>query len=117
MIWATLWSFGVGLRLIKMLQNISESSQSAVRVDRELGDGFKTTAGTRQGDSISPTIFRAYLERVLDPIKDNGTGVSIHGHMINYLKFADDIDLLEEDREELQENLKQINEAGEAAGL
>ena len=36
------------------------------------------------------------------------------GHQINNLKFADDIDLLEED---WQENLKQISEAGEAAGL
>jgi len=41
-------------------------------------------------------------------------GISVHGHKINNLKFADDIDLLEEDRDELQENMKQLNEAGEA---
>jgi len=44
-------------------------------------------------------------------------GISVHGHKINNLKFADDIDLLEEDRDELQENMKQLNEAGEASGL
>jgi hypothetical protein len=55
---------------------------------------------------------------VIDTIKETGTGISVHGHMINNLKFAaDDIDLLEEDRDELQENLKQLNEAGKAAGL
>ena len=53
----------------------------------------------------------------MDSIQEKGTGVSVHGHKINNLTFADDIDLLEEDRDELQENLSRINEAGEAAGL
>jgi len=48
----------------------------------------------------------------MDSRKENGTG-----HKINNLKFADDIDLLEEDRNELQENLKRLAEAGEASGL
>ena len=100
-----------------ILQNICEISQSAVRVGGELGNWFKTTVGTRQGDPISPTTFISYLERVMDSVRDNGTGVSVHGHTINNLKFADDIDLLEEDRDELQANLERINEAGEAAGL
>jgi len=115
--WATLRSYGVGSRLIKILQHVCEISQSAVRVGGELGDWFRTTVGTRQGDPISPTTFISYLERVMDSIRENGTGVSVQGYKINNLKFADDIDLLEEDRDELQENLERINEAGEAAGL
>ncbi len=67
-------------------------------------------------DPISPTIFISYLERVMDSVRDNGTGISVHGYKINNLKFADDIVLLE-DRVELQGNLDWINEAGEAAGL
>jgi hypothetical protein len=115
--WATLRSYGVGARLIRIMQNVCEISQSAVRVGGELGDWFKTTVGTRQGDPISPTTFISYLERVMDSVRDNGTGISVHGRKINNLKFADDIDLLEEDRDELQGNLERINEAGEAAGL
>jgi len=38
-----------------------------------------------------------HLERVMDTITENGTGLSVHGHMINYLKFADDVDFSEED--------------------
>jgi len=88
-----------------------------VRVGGELGDRFRTTVGTRQGDPILPATFISYLERMIYRIKENGTGISVHGHKINNLKFANDIDLLEEDRDELQENLKQLNEAGEASGL
>jgi len=47
----------------------------------------------------------------MDTIKDNRTGISVHGHKINNLKLADDIDLLEEERNALQENLKRLNEA------
>jgi len=53
----------------------------------------------------------------MDTIKENGTGISVHGHKINNLKFADDIGLLEEDKDELQENLKQISIKQEASGL
>jgi len=72
--WATLRSYGVGARLIRILQNICEVSQSAVRVGGELGDWFITTVGTRQGDPISPTTFIWYLERVMDSVRDS-TGI------------------------------------------
>jgi len=53
----------------------------------------------------------------MDTTKENENGISVHGFKINNLKFADEIDLLEEDRDALQENLKRLNEAGEASGL
>ena len=67
-----------------------------MRIGSELGEWFKTTVGTRQGHLISPTTCITYLERVMDSVRNNGTGVSVQGHKINNLKFADDIDLLEE---------------------
>ncbi len=30
----------------------------------------------------------------MDLVRDNGTGISVHGYKINNLKFADYIDLL-----------------------
>ena len=88
-----------------MLQTIGESAQSAVRVGQELGGWFKTSVGTRQGDPLSPTTFISYLERVMDGLRDNDTGISVHGYRLNNLRFADDIDLIEERREALQANI------------
>ena len=56
-----------------------------------VGEWFTTTIGTRQGDPISPNIFITYLERVMDVIQDNGTGISLHGEMINNFRFEDDL--------------------------
>jgi len=113
-------SYGVGSQLTQMLQTTGENAQSAVRVGLELGAWFKTSVGTRQGDPLSPTTFISYLERVMDGLRDNGTGISIHGYRLNNLRFADDIDLIEERRELLQANINTLHmagSAGEAAGL
>jgi len=47
--------------------------------------------------SISPTVFIADLERAMDKVKDGEEGISVHGIRINNLRFADDIDIIEED--------------------
>jgi len=61
------------------------------------------TVGTRQGDPILAITFIIYLERIMDVIRDRDTGVRIQGHNINNLKFADEIDMIEEDIDKLQE--------------
>jgi len=58
---------------------------------------LRTAVGKRQGDPIWPTTFTSftsYLERGMDTIKDRGTGVSVNGHRINNLMFADDRPIL-----------------------
>ena len=43
--------------------------------------------------------------------------LSVNGLRVNNLRFADDIDLLETDRDTLQENLELLKEDSEKAGL
>ena len=50
-------------------------------------------------------------------LNENEGGVKIQGRRINNLRFADDIDLIEENRERRQESLTQLTEAGEKTGL
>jgi len=51
----------------------------------------------------------------MDGLRDNGTGISIHRYQLSNLRFADDIDLIEEQRDMLQANINTLNAAGEAA--
>ena len=48
---------------------------AAVKLDNGLGEWFNISIGTKQGDPASPSQFIAYLERVMDGIQNNGTGV------------------------------------------
>jgi len=83
-----------------------------VKCGNDIGDWFKTTLGTRQGDPISPVIFIAYLERIMDFFQDLETGIAIQGERINNLRFADDTDLLDEDKNVLQPMVDTLNERG-----
>lgn len=115
--WATFRSYGVGKRLTQILKDIGERSKSAVKFGQEIGEWFATTIGTRQGDPLSPSTFIIYLERMMDGIQDNGTGISVQGERINNLRFADDIDLIEESCERLRKSVDALEAAGRNAGL
>jgi hypothetical protein len=116
-IWAMLKSYGVDTKMVTLLQNIYEKSQSAVRIGKDNGEWFRTDVGTRQGDPLSPLLFIAYLERVMDQVRQNTCGINISGILINNLRFADDIDLIDEDVSSLQRQIELTKTAAEQAGL
>jgi len=95
-------SYGVDRQLVRLLRDINENAQAAVRVRGHEGSWFATSRGTRQGDPISPTVFIADLERAMDKVKDGKEGISVHGIRINNLRFADDIDIIKEDESTLE---------------
>jgi len=100
-----------------MLQVIGENAQLAVCVGQDMVGWFTSSIKTRQCDSLSPITFITYQERVMDGLWDNGTGITIHGYQLNNLRFADDIDLIDERRDMLQANINTLNATGEEAGL
>ena len=116
-IWAALKSYGVETKMVTLLEKIYESAQSAVRIGKETGESFRTDVGTRQGDPLSPLLFIAYLDRVMDQVRQNTCGVNIGGLSINNLRFADDIDLVDEDISSLRRQIEQTKDAAEKAGL
>jgi hypothetical protein len=115
--WATLESYGVESKMVTLLRQIYEKAQSAVRIGKEYGEWFHTDVGTRQGDPLSPLFFIAYLDRVMDRVRQNTCGIQIGGIWINNLRFADDIDLIDEDFSSLQRQIELTKETAEQAGL
>ncbi|CAF2085867.1 unnamed protein product, partial [Rotaria magnacalcarata] len=116
-IWAVLKSYGIGNKMITVLQNIYEQAQSAVRIDKETGEWFQTSVGTRQGDPLSPLLFIAHLERVMDKAMQMDSGINISGTLVNNLRFADDIDIIQEDCDMLLEQIERLRAAAAQAGL
>ncbi len=53
----------------------------------------------------------------MDSVKQKDEGVSIHSRWINNLRFADDIDVIEENEQRLERTVQILNEDGKRYGL
>lgn len=115
--WAVLESYGVDQNLVRLLKDISNNSRSAVRICGELGEWFKTSRGTRQGDNISPMVFITDLERAMDKVKEHVKGITVQGLSFNNLRFADDIDILEGNEDDLENTVQILSNEAERYGL
>ena len=54
--------------------------------------------------------FALFLGRIMDKIKNReNSGVSVHGNRVNNLRFADDIDIIEQINEKLQDTVDKLH--------
>ena len=97
-VWATMKKY-ISANLIRVIKNLYDKATSAVPFNNSIDDWFQTTVGVRQGCLLSPTFFTVYLERIMeDALEDHEGTVSTWG---TNLRFADDIDGLAGEEEEL----------------
>ena len=117
-LWASLGNLAVPEKLIRVTRSLYEQSEMAVRTGQSLGSYIKANIGSRQGDPMSPMLFIAILEKVMERMEcaDMG-GINIQGEVIKDLRFADDIDLLATSEKDLQDQMCMVHEDGESMGL
>ena len=90
--------YNISTNLIQVIKNLNNKATSAVLFNSWL----QTTVGVRQGRLLSPTLFYIFLERIMtDALEDHEGTVSTGGRTITNPRFADDIDGLAEEVEEL----------------
>ena len=74
--------------------------------------------GVRQGFLLSPTLFNIFLERIMTDASEDYEGtVSIGGRTITNLCFADEIDGLAGEEEELAKLVEHLDKASAAYGM
>ena len=88
--------------LIRVIKNLCDKATSAVLFNSSIGDWFRTTVGVRQECLLSPTLFDIFFERITtDALEDHKGTVSSGGRRSTNLRFADDIDGLAGEEEEM----------------
>ena len=116
--WATMKKYNISTNLIQVIKNFYSKVTSAVLFNSSVGDWFRTTVEVRQGCPLSPTLFSIFLERIMtDALEDHEVTVSIGGRTITNLRFADDIDGLAGEEEELANLVERLDKASTAYGM
>uniref|UniRef100_UPI003AF4700A reverse transcriptase domain-containing protein n=1 Tax=Thiolapillus sp. TaxID=2017437 RepID=UPI003AF4700A len=114
-LWATMKKYNISTNLIKVIKNLCNKASSAVLFNGSIGDWFRTTIGVRQGCLLSPTLFNTFPERIMtDALEDHEDTVSVGGRTITNLSFADDIDCLAREEEELANLVEHLDKASTA---
>ena len=102
-LWATMRKYNIRANLVRTIEQLYDKATSAVQMNGSIGEWFRTTVRVRQGCLLSPTLFSIFLERIMsDALEEHDGKVSIGGRNITNLRFADDIDALAEEEQELE---------------
>ena len=110
--------YNISTNLIRVIKNLYNKATSAVLFNGSIGDWFQTTVRVRQGCLLSPTLFSIFLERIMtDASEDHEGTVSIGGRTVTNLRFADDIDGLAGEEEELANLVECLDKAYTAYGM
>ena len=82
-------------------------------------DWFQIGKGVCQGCILSPCLFNLYAEHIIQNtgLDEAQAGIKIAGRNINILRYAEDVTLMAESKEELESLLMKVKEESEKAGL
>ena len=117
-LWNILRNYNIDENLILIIESLYNKANSAVLINNEIGDFFKTTVGVRQGCLLSPTLFNIFLEKIMqETLKDHNSSISVGGYNICNLRFADDIDLMAGSITELQKLTDNLQKCSSAYGM
>ena len=117
-LWATMKKFNISRKLIETIQSLYKNAMSAVLVQGATGEWFHTSVGVRQGCLLSPTLFNIFLEDIVTHALENYNGtISIVGRQITNLRFADDIDGITGEEDELTKLVHNLDTTATKFGM
>ena len=76
-LWETLDRSTINARLIETIKLLYEGSNSKIKIGNLITKRFKVIKGLRQSCSLSPALFKIYLERVLRDWKRKGEPLGV----------------------------------------
>ena len=100
--------------MYKAICALYRDPQARVILNKYTTDYFICTIGTKQGDSLSPTLFSTFINDLSQELTDSGVGIVINKNInddeevsddeliVNNLLYADDLICLAESEEDLQ---------------
>ncbi len=83
-----LLNLGIKGHICENIKAIYKEAICSINVNNMLTDWFQTYSGVIQGDTLSPTLFNIFINDLVDDINSFNLGVTIDGHKISILLYA-----------------------------
>jgi hypothetical protein len=112
-----MYEFGFPKKLISLTKMCMNGTRYQVRVDCTVSEEFEVMTGLKQGDALSPILFNIALEKVIRSVQSNKLGINIGKTTLDVLGFADDLNLVGENKEMIVRNTKTLIHEAKKIGL
>ncbi len=102
---------GINNLFLNIIKDMYSKTELCVKTSTGMTDPFKSEIGVRQGDVLSPNLFKIYINDIVDYISNTkGTDpVSIGQDSLKCLLYADDIVLIFKSKAGLQKCQDAVN--------
>ena len=88
-----------------ILKDIYKKNEMSVKVGNILTPSFMSQVGVRQGDVMSPNLFKIFINDLPPKLESSPDAVDINGRRVDCLMYADDIVLLSNSKQGLQNRI------------
>ena len=89
----------------QILKSMYSDDKLCVKVEDKMTNFFKYEVGVRQGDVLSPTLFKLFVNDLPDTLSNIPDNVNLDNEKIPCLLYADDLVLISGSKEGLQKRL------------
>lgn len=118
----TLKEYGVDGKTLRLIQQTLTETTAKVKFMGEISEPFNIKTGVRQGDGLSPLLFNIVLDKIVREWEEYVKGIQLGKKRevrtwIKCLAFADDLAILNNNREEAQEAIEKLHEIATKTGL
>ena len=64
-LWATMRKYNISANLVRTIEQLYDKATSAVQMNGNIGEWFRTTVGVRQECLVSPILFNIFFDRIM----------------------------------------------------
>ena len=113
------WEMGMPDHPTCLLKNVYAGQEATVKTGNRTKDWLQIGKGVCQGCILSPCLFNLYAEYIMwnARLNEAQTGIKIARRNFNNLRYADDITLMAESKEELKSLLMTVKEESKKVDL